>query len=240
MNIKPQKIITILLALVLVAGCFAIMPLTSTAAPAKDNPNQDFTGTPVTVEASAETVFVGESAFITITIDRTNPKADGVTGKGALPEVTIWVNGERVGKLGDIKEGVSVTFLYEVDTQIPGEKTFEIEVWTRIGNKNFQDDLYDGEAIVMDVIEKTKTPAEWIADITGAINDAIADTNGGNIVSLVRWVEGANKSYIQLVIDGVTYVFIGGNGANSDKILEIDGRIYTITIQANGARFTVR
>jgi len=87
------------------------------------------------------------------------------------------------------------------------------------------------------VVKPTQpTPAEVIAAITDAINDAIP--TGGNITALV--VVSNNTSSITLTIDGVDYTFTGGGGANSDKSCTINGVRYIITIQANGARFSVR
>jgi hypothetical protein len=226
MNRNVKTILSTMLVFALVAGCFAVMPLNVNAdTNIMENDNQDFSGTIVCVEAPTS-VNVGDGTFITVSVEN-------VADRG-LPEVSIWVNGSQIA-LYDVAKGATVTRILPVDTSVAGSQTFAIEVWTRIDNKNFQYLLGEDE-ITINVVEKIKTPQQWINGITDAINEAIAE-KGGNIADLV--VQGANDSTITLTIDGVERIFTGGKGVNSDKTLVIDGRLYTITIQANGARFTV-
>jgi len=117
---------TLIIALALAVAVPAL------AAPAKHNPNQDFTGTPVTVETTASEV------KITIT---------NIADRG-LPDVTIWSNGVRVASYSEIGKGKTVTHTIGVNTNLVGIQTFDIVVWTRKGNKNFEDILLEETAVV--------------------------------------------------------------------------------------------
>ncbi|MCL2122267.1 MAG: hypothetical protein FWH28_08485 [Clostridiales bacterium] len=210
-----KKIITIALVLVLTLVF---------SAPVLANENQDFTGTPVTVSAP-ESVLVGESAQIVISVEN-------IADRG-LPQLSIWINGEEMAFYEEIHKAETIEFVWDIDTDATGEQTFAISVWTRIGNVNFAAELYAG-TVTVNVAAKAIT-AENIVD---AINEAIADAGAANITALVEVAN--NQSSITLNIFGVEYVFVGGAGVNSDKRCVIDGVTYSITIQANGARFVVR
>ena len=212
-----KKIFTIALVLVLTLA-FSVPVL------ADANENQDFTGTPVTVDAP-ESVLVGESAQIVISVEN-------IADRG-LPQVSIWINGEEVAFYEEIHKAETTEFVWDVDTGTAGEQDFAIAVWTRIDNVNFAAELYAG-TVTVKVAAKAIT-AENIAD---AINEAIVDAGAANITALVEVAN--NQSSITLNIFGVEYVFTGGAGVNSDKSCVIDGVTYSITIQANGARFVVR
>jgi hypothetical protein len=229
MNTKTKSIVSIMFVFALFVGCFAAVA-PAIATPLKYNPNQDFTDTEVTVDAP-ESVFVGDEAQITITVENTADRG--------LPQISIWVDGTRVVFYSEIAKGASVSYSFDLDTSEAGEQSFDIEVWTRKNNVNYADLLNSG-TVTIEVVEpepEVKTPAEWRADITNAINDAIAAQGVNNIADLV--VVTNNRSSITLTIDGEVYVFTGGAGINADKSLTIDDVTYIITIQANGARFTV-
>jgi len=115
--------------MIALALAFSIPALASTA---KDNPNQDFTGTPVTVETT--------DSEVKITIQN-------VADRG-LPDVSIWSNGVRVASYAEIGKGKTVTHVINVNTNLVGIQTFDIVVWTRLGNKNFQDILFADTAVV--------------------------------------------------------------------------------------------
>ena len=198
------------------------------AVPAFADPvNQDFTDTPVDISAPGA-IFVGDAAAITVTVENL------VKFNRGLPQLSIWIDGECVQSYDEIGKGKTAEYVFDVDTSEAGEQTFYVEVWTRIDNKNFKQ-LLSEATIVIDVQTKEKMPEEWKADITNAINEAIGT---GNITALVEKY-GNNGSCIRVTIGGVEYIFTGGNGTNSDKSCSINGIIYTITIQANGAKFTV-
>ncbi|MDR0492849.1 MAG: hypothetical protein LBH74_04325 [Nitrososphaerota archaeon] len=226
MNFKTKSIVSIMFVFALVVGCFAALA-PAIATPLKYNPNQDFTDTEVTVDAP-ESVFVGDDAQITITVENTADRG--------LPQVSIWVDGTRVAFYSEIAKGASVSYSFALNTAEAGEQNFDIEVWTRKSNVNYADLLNEG-TVTIEVVKKEKSTEQWKADITDAITQAIADANVANIAGLVTVVN--NKSYITLTIDGVERAFEGGAGLNSDKLLTIDGVTYTIVIQANGARFIV-
>ena len=192
------------------------------AAPAKDNPNQDFTGTPIAV-AAPESVLVDGTAQVALNIK--NIKDRG------MPEVSIWVNDVKVQSYSEIGKGKTVEYVFDVDTAVVGTQTFDIVVWTRLGNKNFQDQLYVGTTTINVVAPEpeTKTVDEWIADLNGAIEAALVD----GALEVISGYGGKNQTAIVLTIDGVDYTFVGGNGIRSDKYCEIDGVIYVLNTNGN-------
>jgi len=213
-NIKPQKIISILLAFALVAGCFAVMPLTSNAAPAKDNKNQDFTGTPVDVVAPEE-VLVGEEAKITIAVEN-------IANRG-MPQVGIWVNGVRVAYTDEIGKGKSFDYTIDVDTSTDGEQSFAIVVWTRLGNPNFQDILFD-KTVVVTVIAPEPEP------LVNQLNDALA-------AGEYTYIFGSSPPTLTIVIDGVSYVFTANGNFNGNNKLECcdDAGVVLFTLLNRGS-----
>ncbi|MCL1873727.1 MAG: hypothetical protein FWF85_06385 [Clostridiales bacterium] len=81
---------------------------------------------------------------------------------------------------------------------------------------------------------KVEEPIDWKAKITDALDDAIGD---GIITDIIYFV--GNRSYIDLEIDGETYVFDGGNSKQADKSCIIDGVKYTIVITPNPWKYSV-
>jgi len=213
-----RKILAVLLCVTI--GLIAMMAPTW-AAPAKDNANQNFTGTPVVVDAPGS-VLVGEAAQIVITVT-------DVAARG-LPQVSIWVNGGQVAFWSEIKKGGVVQFIIDdIDTSAAGNIDFEIAVWTRLGNKNFEDALYcDITTIAVVAPEpEIKTPAEWLEDFNAALQKALED--GTFEVTYFN-----NKSYVTLTVDGENYVFEGnGNSDRSPKSLVMDGVKYEIHTSNN-------
>jgi hypothetical protein len=230
MSSKTKSIASIMFVLALVFGCFAAVA-PAIAAPIKENLNQNFEGTPVDIYAVAsETVFVNDEAQIVITIE------NNVLDRG-LPQVSIWVNGERVAFYSDIAKGATVEYVVEVDTAVAGEQTFDIEVWTRKNNVNYADLLGEG-TITIDVVQPEpigRTPAEW----RDAITDVISQTlNGANIQTIVVQTSNGGTQII-LEIDGEPHYFTSNGNTNSDKSCVIDGVTYTINIQGNSGGWRV-
>ena len=272
-----------------------VLALPALATPEKDNPNQDFSGTPVTIETTDSEVKIS----ITNVEDR------------GLPDVSIWANDVLVASYAEIGKGKTVTHVIDVDTSLVGAQTFDIVVWTRLGNANFQDILFADTAVVdvkgsvcfyanggvfssgseytdcdaygwneeivfpeapvregyifvgwatqgdnalllpgityaelvggdntvtsesiwaqWEEEVTTKTPEEWVADITTAINAAIGS---GPIQNIVVPYNGGTA--IILTIDGQEYVFTSNGSVNSDKSLVLDGGRYIINIRGNG------
>jgi|GEM_PF-2657779 len=106
--------------------------LPALAAPARNNPNQNFSGTPVTIET------LGSEVKLSIT---------NVANRG-LPDVTVWTNDVLVASYSEIAKGQTVTHVIDVNTNLVGTQSFDIVVWTRLGNKNFQDILFADTAVV--------------------------------------------------------------------------------------------
>ena len=214
-----------LLSFMLVLTMLFALAIPAMAAPAKDNANQDFTGTPVTVNAPDE-VLVNEDAQVIVTV--TN-----VADRG-LPDVTIWVNSVCVKSYSEIGKGKSVEIVIDVDTAEAGVQAFDVVVWTRLGNKNFQDKLYEGTTTiaVVEPVPEEKTVEQWLEDLNDALNKAISD-------GTFEIVNTNNKTYVTLTVDGVDYTFEGGNGVRSDKVCYIDGVAYVIRITGNPAAYQV-
>ena len=80
-----------------------------------------------------------------------------------------------------------------------------------------------------------KTSDEWIADIRGALDDLVGN---GNILDIVGSIAG-NNTAIYVEIDGVTYEFVGGKNAGSDKFCTIEGVRYQINIYGNPEKYRV-
>ena len=211
-----------------VTALAASLSITAFAAPVCENPNwtacqnNDFSDTLVEVTAPVE-IFVGDDAGINV--DVTNLADRG------LPQVTIFVNGDVAAYYSQIGKGATQQYVIEVDTTEAGEQTFEIEVWTRLGNKNYEDLLY-ADTVTVDV---QSVDVDWFAAFTDALADAIAD---GSFAVLSC---GNNNTCVSLFVDGVEYVFVGGNGYNSSKSLVAeDGVRYAINITGNGRITLVR
>ena len=196
-----KKTLTIALAL-----AFAIPAL---AAPAKDNPNQDFTGTPVTVEKTDSEVKIS----ITNVADR------------GLPDVSIWSNDVRVASYSEIGKGKTVTHVINVNTNLVGTQTFDIVVWTRLGNKNFQDILF-ADTVVVDVKGYVSfnanggvfsSGAEYTAWEAYSWNEEIVfpeePTREG--YTFVGWTTQWNSN---LLLPGITYAdLVGGNNTMTSE-----------------------
>jgi hypothetical protein len=208
-----KQVVSILLLLALVTGCFAAMPQTSTAAPG--NGNQDFTGTPVSVAVTTSYALIDEEAQIVITVEN--------MAERGLPDVSIWINNARVKLYSDIGKGKSIEFVFDVDTSKAGEFDFDIEVWTRKGNKNF-------EAILGEPVTKTMTVVPSVEDektLLDALNDALEGiTNSGD-------------GPITVTVDGIDYVFETNNqnynGNPKTLFCNIDGIKYKLVTSGNGA-----
>ena len=195
----------------LIAGCFATIAPAVNAAPAKDNKNQDFTGTPVDVVVSTdETIFVGDEVTITITVEN-------IADRG-LPQLSIWVNGEQVAFWNEVGKGKTAGYEIDVDTSKTGEQSFDIVVWTRLGNKNFQDILYSGTTEIT-VVAPPETP------LVDKLNDAIK--NGDFIAT----------GPIVLIVDEVPYTFTSKSGnynGNGTLFCTVDGVEYKLERNNNG------
>ena len=127
-----------ILAVLLITAFVCAMTVFAFAAPAKDTSNQDFAGTLVDVSVSDD-VYVDDYAQIAISIEN-------VADRG-LPDVTIWINGNCERVYSEIGKGKTVEFIFDnICTDVAGDQFFDIVVWTRMGNKNFQDILYSGTA----------------------------------------------------------------------------------------------
>jgi hypothetical protein len=238
MSTKTQKsIISIMLTLALVIGCFAAMPLTSTATatelpgPASENKNQDFRGTTVeaTVVPSDDIIYVGASAVISIIIDRTTAESKQVTGSGAMPDVSIWVNGEQFAFYSSIKQNTGKESLeFSIDTSEAGLCDFVIRVLVHTGAKPHEHAIYE-KTISIDVVENQPTADETLQ----AILDAIGD---GPLVIV------PGTGHMILNINGVDVFFRGGNGNNagtSAKNAVVNGYYCIINPQGSLSRYTV-
>ena len=182
----------------------------SFAAPAKDNANQDFTGTPVDVAAPAS-VMVGDAASVTISIKN-------VADRG-LPQVTIFVNGVQKASFDEIAKGATKSFTFNVDTAAAGAQSFEIVVWTRKGNKNFEDILYSETTTITVVAPVAEKPMEE------KFNDAIK--NG----------EVSGTGPIVITVDGVAHEFVSNSGnynGNGSLFCWVDGVEYRLERNKNG------
>jgi len=180
------------------------------AAPAKDNANQDFTGTPVTVTAP-ESVLVGDAASVTISIQN-------VADRG-LPQVAFFVNGVQVAYFDEIAKGTSKSFTFDVNTAAAGAQSFEIVVWTRKGNKNFEDILYSETTTITVVAPVAEKPMEE------KFNDAIK--NG----------EVSGTGPIVITVDGVAHEFVSNSGnynGNGSLFCWVDGVEYRLERNKNG------
>jgi hypothetical protein len=192
----------------------------------KDNENQDFQDTSVSVNAPLS-VLVGNDAKIIITVD--NDKRDR-----GLPQLSILVNDTRVAYYEEIAKGSSVEYVLIIDTSIPGKLEYNVEIWTRLGNKNYEDLLFS-DTIEIEIIPKAgKTPDEWLSAFRDALIDAVT-AKGDDVV----FSYGNNGSAIRLTIDNIDYNFIGGGGPKSSKSITVDGTTFIINISGNPAIYSV-
>ena len=165
--------------------------------------NQDFTGTPVEATLIAPDVVYVDTE-VSIAIDITN-----IFDRG-MPDVTIWVNGELVW-YQDIEKAVTANYTFAVDTSTAGEQVFDIEVWTRLGNKNFEQLLF-ADAITVTVVEQEVDMLTFLNDeLDKLLADGDLDWSG------------------DIVIAG--YVF-HGNG-NGTKFSTIDNVKYKLVQEGN-------
>jgi hypothetical protein len=145
--------------------------------------NQDFISrSAVSIEGSATTVSAGESAYIDITVAN-------LADRG-MPDVSIWINGSRFGRPVDIAKGGALVSQYAINTDTDGVLTFDVEVWTRINNKNFAQ-LLSSKTITIEV---------GAEDLLKKMNDAI--DNG----------DYYGDGPITIIVDGVEYVFTSNSG----------------------------
>ncbi|MCL2486167.1 MAG: hypothetical protein FWE86_01025 [Oscillospiraceae bacterium] len=211
-----KKVISLAIVLTLVF----VMAVPAFAAPAKDNKNQDFTGTPVDVVVDAsDPIYVDDAVQIVITVHN-------IADRG-LPQLGIWVNGVRVAFFDEVGKGKCVSHVIDVDTSEAGPRSFDVVVWTRLGNKNFEDILYAGTTVV-DVLEPE--PEEEVP-LEDKFNDAIA--NG----------DFSGSGPIILTVDGVDYAFTSNSGnynGNGTLFCEVDGVVYMLIRNNNGMRVQVQ
>ena len=134
-----------------------------------------------------------------------------------------------VKSYSEIAKGKTVEYTIGVDTTVAGTQTFDIVVWTRLGNKNFQDQLYVGTTTINVVAPEpeSKTVAQWLADLNSALGAAVAD----GTFAVVPYP--GNNTAVVLTIDGVDYTFVGGGGVRSDKSCVIDGVTYILNTAGN-------
>ncbi|MCL2767008.1 MAG: hypothetical protein FWD21_04930 [Peptococcaceae bacterium] len=93
-------------------------------------------------------------------------------------------------------------------------------------------DEYNAHLEVCDCFVVERTTAEWIADITAALQ-------GIDFAVATLYDTSTNTAYVVVVIDGDEYVFSGGNSHNSTKTCVINGVAYKLNIQGNSNNFTV-
>ena len=198
-----------ILVAILVAALILALTISAIAKPAKDNDNQDFSGTSVVVTAP-ESVLMEEEAQILINLDN-------LAKDRGLPQVSIWVNGSQVAYYAEVAKGATVAYVIDVNTAEAGLNDFVIEVWTRLGNKNFQDLLY-GDTITVEVIE----PDFYVAYMD-------ADT------VYLGWTAVKWNDRIPVPADPVKegYIFIGWKTQWSDELLEVDGLTYAQLVKGN-------
>jgi hypothetical protein len=200
---------------------FAAILMVAFAVTVAANPNnQDFTGTPVTVVAPDEPVVVGDETTITITV--ANP-AD-LFDRG-IPQMGIWVNGERVQYVSELGKNATMEYIIEVDTTEEGVQEFVVAVWTRHGHPNFAQEVFS-KTITVEVVDPTITLAEELEEFIGEgvtnlvnylsrVNGEILLTIGETVISLgnhnnfnIRWsIALADGS-------GTLHYDIRGNGQN--------------------------
>jgi hypothetical protein len=213
MKTKIQKsILSIFVVFALVVGCFAAMPPTNAGTSIKDNENQDFTDTPVSVIASNESVLVGEETQIVVTIEN-------IADRG-LPDVSILVDGECINSYDEIGKGETVEYVIDVDTSEVGTQDFKIKVWTRLGNKNFGTMLYSQKitiAVTQPIVEEKPLEDKF--------NDAIKNGDVSGIGPIV------------LTVDGVDYSFTSNSGnynGYGSLFCTVDGVVYRLERNNNG------
>jgi len=202
MNKQTKNITSIILATIILAACITLLPITANANP--DNQNIKAT---VTVEPIATKVFVGEETQITITI--TNDQVDR-----GIPQVSIRVNEKQVYFYENLRKGETVTYCFDVNTNEAGDQIFDIAVWTRLGNKNFEQTLH-AEKITIEVIEPPQDEQTLLEKFNGAI--ANGDFSG--------------KGPIVLTVDGVDYAFTSNSGnynGNGSLFCSVDGVVYRL------------
>ncbi|MCL2137849.1 MAG: hypothetical protein FWH40_10115 [Coriobacteriia bacterium] len=197
--------------LVKFALILAIMSMLTIPAYAVTNVNQDFSNTGVEVTVTEpEVVYVGSD--VSIVLDVTNNVDRGI------PDVTIWINGEMVSNF-DIPKGTTATYTLAVDTSEAGDQVFLIEIWSRINNKNFAQQLYEGTTVIT-VVEVEEE------DILALLNDALnalladGDPDWTGDIELAGYIfhseSNPNASGTkQATINGETYSLIRtGNAQN--------------------------
>ena len=136
----------------------------------------------------------------------------------AIPDVTAWVDGmawilgydakgkaimsESISKKGDV-----FSICVPVDTSNAGELEFNIEIWTRLGNKNWQELIFGGpgNTIKIEVVE----PEPEIPTFPDGIE---LDKDGNLVITLVAVLPQSNgQNWIDIWVDG-RLLRAGGQG----------------------------
>jgi len=200
---------------------FAVILMIAFAVTVSANPdNQIFTGTPVEVVAPDEAVILGEEATITITVE--NPSD---LFRRGIPQVEILVNGVPVAFVTELARGAFLEYVIEVDTTEVGVQEFTVEVWTRRGNKNWEEQLWN-EKYTVEVIDPSTTLAEDLNEFIGngrtnlvgylsRVNGEVLLTFGDTVISLGNWNNLNIRGSVVLPDGSGTLHFdIRGNGSN--------------------------
>jgi hypothetical protein len=133
-------------------------------------------------------VYVGEPAYVMFTITNTSGRAiPSITfRKAGVDAVNSKYSGEVLGESAgkpyyevSLSDGQSFDFVVYLDTSKVGEFTvqelllFDIEVWTRFGNKNWQDKLYATLGRNLgNIVVTERTPDKcWQAEKNGQVHD---------------------------------------------------------------------
>jgi hypothetical protein len=222
--------LTVMLTVALIASFFAALPAANAEIINLNASNQKLAATVnVTYEDTVE--INTENVVVTITVTNDNVEVDR-----GIPQVAIIVNNEQVAFYDNIGKGETQTTEIPVNTDISGPVSFDIAVWSRIGNSQFEQKLFSGKAEIIVEAPAPKTPNDWLADFNNALENALVGVT--NPTDILVTLPGNNRGII-LTIDDKEYTFIGGKGTNADRFLVIEGITYMINYSGNPATFSI-
>ena len=205
----------------------------------KYNENQDFTE-PVTVTTYdlpwafiyAENPFTPEGIpifAVPVGQDIKIPISFTNNADRACPQLSIWVNFEQSAYWGSVGKGETVEYILDIDTSEVGTYSYYVEIWTRMGNPNYEDlgvgaaifivydsgsgdEKSDGE-IAADLLKSLS--AKDIANNLALKNGSLILTAGGKDFVLAENAKNFNQKGESALGDGYYLIFdIAGNGTN--------------------------